>query len=755
MNLPWATPFQLQLSFDEPIRNIEESAAKGDLRAQALLKEIETYPELRTGIPDMEGVEWHTNLIHRIMSDYFPQVLTLNEIKAVAIPFTNIIFNYTQRFSNILNAAGIDFEINIRGMDEHQFYVRSCCIVLNELYGTHLDFSQPFFYDIPTAQGIIKHYRILYNGDFIDILPTEKFIPLSEADIDQLINNFDDTELWKAKFPPESFIMRGFAIITLYDATVENAVSILKEKLLGTNVDGFRESIESIFRSIYQIPDLQIGFTAYHEDNQEFGPDAFGQALESFMLPDKGHWEANELLCLDSYCNLILAKNYYAIADTQQLLTTDPENYLAKHFLEKGIRSFILAPIAKKDKLFGVLEVISSREKELNSVSANKLDVVMPFLTDTIERLMAELQNQVQAVIQENYTTIHKSVYWKFLEEAEKFIYNKQRNTAYKLQEIVFADVYPLYGQVDIKGSSEARNSSVQKDLKKQIKALLFILQAMNNQQLVLSSHDMEDQLNTYLKELALPLKASTEQYITSYLNRKVHPRIKQVTEPSVAVLVEEYFKEDFHIYRRKYETTIRMINEQLAAIIDDHQTAAQEVIHHYYERFKTDGVDHNLYVGGSISPTQEFDLKKLYALRLWQLRVICEMELAHFHLRPVLPYPLEVTTLVLVFPATIDIRFRMDEKRFDVDGSYNTRYEIVKKRIDKANIRNTTERITQPGKLTIVYSNDLEQQEYTRYIKTLQAEGLLDKQLEQYNVEDLQGVSGLKILRAKIVHHS
>lgn len=755
MILPWATPFQLQLSFDEPIRHLEELAAKGDLNAQSLLKEVDEYPELRTGIPDMEGIEWHAGLIHRIMSDYFPEVLTLNEIKAISIPFTNIIFNYTQRFSNILNAAGANFEINIRGMDEQQFYVRSCCIILNEMYGTNLDFSQPFFYDIPTAKGITKHYRILYNGDFIDILPTEKFIPLNEAEIDHLINNFDDIDLWKEKFPAESFIMRGFALITLYDATVENAVSILKEKLLSTNVDGFRESIESIFRSIYQIPDLEVGFTAYHEDNQEFGPDAFGQALNSYILPDKGNWEVNEVLCLESYCNLILAKNYYAIADTQQLLTIDPENYLAKHLLAKGIRSFILAPISKNNKLLGILEVVSPREKQLNSINANKLDVVMPFLTNTIERLIAELQNQVQAIIQEKYTTIHKSVYWKFLEQAEKLIYNKQLNKEYILQEVVFPDVYPLYGQVDIKGSSEARNTSVQKDLKKQIKALLFILQAVNNQQLVMYSHDMEEQLESYMKELALPLKASTEQYITSYLNRKVHPRIKQVTEPSVMVLVNEYFNEDFHTYRRKYETTIKMINEQLATIIDEHQEAAQDIIHHYYERFKTDGVDHNLYVGASISPTQEFDIKKLHALRLWQLRVICEMELAHYHLRPVLPYPLEVTTLILVFPLTIDIRFRMDEKRFDVDGSYNTRYEIVKKRIDKAHIKNTTERITQPGRLTIVFSTDIEQQEYIRYIKTLQSEGILDAQLEQYDVEDLQGVSGLKILRARIVHHS
>jgi hypothetical protein len=48
-----------------------------------------------------------------------------------------------------------------------------------------------------------------------------------------------------------------------------------------------------------------------------------------------------------------------------------------------------------------------------------------------------------------------------------------------------------------------------------------------------------------------------------------------------------------------------------------------------------------------------------------------------------------------------------MDEKRFDVDGAYNSRYEVIKKRIDKAYIKNTTERITQPGKICIVYSSN------------------------------------------------
>jgi len=65
---------------------------------------------------------------------------------------------------------------------------------------------------------------------------------------------------------------------------------------------------------------------------------------------------------------------------------------------------------------------------------------------------------------------------------------------------------------------------------------------------------------------------------------------------------------------------------------------------------------------------------------------------------------PLETAHLILVQHAPLAIRFRFDEKRFDVDGAYNVRYEVVKRRIDKAVRRGTGERITQPGKIAIVY---------------------------------------------------
>jgi hypothetical protein len=38
----------------------------------------------------------------------------------------------------------------------------------------------------------------------------------------------------------------------------------------------------------------------------------------------------------------------------------------------------------------------------------------------------------------------------------------------------------------------------------------------------------------------------------------------------------------------------------------------------------------------------------------------------------------------------------------FDVDGAYNSYYEIIKKRLDKAHIKDSPERITAPEKLPL-----------------------------------------------------
>jgi hypothetical protein len=129
----------------------------------------------------------------------------------------------------------------------------------------------------------------------------------------------------------------------------------------------------------------------------------------------------------------------------------------------------------------------------------------------------------------------------------------------------------------------------------------------------------------------------------------------------------------------------------------------------------------------------------------------MCEIAVKIEDLKYELPHPVDIAQLILVHSEPLAIRFRQDEKRFDVDGAYNIRYEIIKKRIDKAHIRETGERLTQPGQISIVYSHDADASEYLRYIEYLRSKEYITGEAEQLELEELQGAKGLHALRISV----
>ncbi|MBF4487252.1 GAF domain-containing protein [Flavobacterium sp. CSZ] len=763
------SPFKTIISFHKLIESFEEIALSNvDYRAnyaKAILKEIEPIPEFRTGIQDFSIIKNNEALIKNLLADLFPTALTQNEIKAVTIPFQNISFNYTDRFKKILRNAGDEFYMEIRDFDDHQFYINNCCLILNNYYNQKIDFNKPFFYDIPDEDGVEKHYRILYNADFMEIIPTENAVELTQDDIDLLFDNYNDLELWKSKFPKGSWILKGFGIVSLFDATTESAISNLKSNLLkpDSKTVATDEIVTNIFKSIFKIPDLRVGFIIYNPEEEKFiRPAKLDNQLKSFLLAKDQEVDCKNAFFGCSFENLLDNKEPFVISNVKKFIEESSNKKLGEHLLRQGIQSCVFAPVIKNDHLLGVIELVSGNAREINSVNATKLELVLPYLTDTIDRYNTDMQHQVEAIIQREYTTIHPSVYWKFKKESQNYFQNNNPTKDYIFKEIVFKNVYPLYGQIDIKGSSEHRNETVKTDLKSQLTTLLEIFdnQKPNANLVLLEQRKFE--LESLRNELDFPLKADTEQQIQRYIEEEIHPILKNTKGNAINEKLEEIYFETldektglFYQERKKFDNAMSIINKKLASVLDKKQIEAQQIYPHYYERFKTDGVEHNLYIGASISPTKPFDIMYLHNLRLWQLQTLCEMELEHHQLKESLPYELDVTSLILVFSAPLSIRFRMDEKRFDVDGTYNARYEVVKKRIDKSNIKGTKERITEKEKITIVYSQNSEEAEYLKYIKYLQHKKILEPSIEQFEVEDLQGVSGLRAIRVKVINNS
>jgi hypothetical protein len=195
----------------------------------------------------------------------------------------------------------------------------------------------------------------------------------------------------------------------------------------------------------------------------------------------------------------------------------------------------------------------------------------------------------------------------------------------------------------------------------------------------------------------------------------------------------------------------LSLINKIITQYLDEAEVEAQQMFPHYFEKYKTDGVEYTLYLGSSLVKDKKFDPFYLKNFHLWQLLMMCEIHRRIEILKPSLKAKLEITQLILVHDQPISIRFRPDEKQFDVDGAYDIRYEIIKKRIDKAYIRNTSERLTQPGKIAIVYNQARIADEFRRYFQYLAARDLVTGTIEELELEELPGANGLRAMRFQI----
>jgi hypothetical protein len=263
------------------------------------------------------------------------------------------------------------------------------------------------------------------------------------------------------------------------------------------------------------------------------------------------------------------------------------------------------------------------------------------------------------------------------------------------------------------------------------------------------------------LEECNNTFQVESERTVLDFLQSEIEPLYQHLSQKDkdLKALIDNYNamvdKDKGFIYkhRKDYDDSVMLINKRMASLLDLKQTEVQQMYPHYFERYKTDGVEHNLYIGESITKANSYNDIYLYNLRLWQLQVMCQMERDFYNLKETLPVSLSVASMILVFGGSLSLRFRMDEKRFDVDGTYNARYEVVKKRVDKAYIKGTTERITQAGKIAIIYSQKEDELEFLNYIAFLQSKKQLDNNVEILELQDLQGVSGLKALRVSVLY--
>lgn len=437
------------------------------------------------------------------------------------------------------------------------------------------------------------------------------------------------------------------------------------------------------------------------------------------------------------------------IPDFWQVAETDCD----LHFKQLGVRSLLLLPLvvhtgtsqSTSEEVLGVIGVTSDRIHHFNTIDCQQATQLVPAFT-------AALSHAIQQRFT-NLRNIHPAVAWKFMQEAER------RSWGLPPETIAFDDVYPLYGISDIRGSSEERNRAIQNDLLAQFELGLKIVETAYQSQETAFTQQLCQDLRDYIALIQEKVTVEMEVQAAEYLKQEVEANFDYFCqcgeEAEAAVFAYQAACDNEHgcIYeaRSRYDQMLQVISFHLQATWEWWQERMQNIIAHHCDFEITDGIDHMLYVGATIDP--KFTHFHLKSLRYEQLRAICDCARMILKLQAESDKMLGLAHLILVQNSTIDIYHNeTTEKLFDVRGSRDIRYEIVKKRIDKAVDKATKTRITQSGMLTVVFSTDEEWQEYRQYLNYLMREGWIESDITLGFIEPLQGVSGLRFAQVKVI---
>lgn len=733
--------------------------------AKDIVAQLEQAPELFHPIDDLTILDKHRDLVNMIMSALVPQALVDDSLTAAVEPFGMNMFYITNPMQQIMDRAG-SFLGMLKNMDLKEMSdnktMYAYASIMEQFYGVSLNLDRPIVAELTDEKtGLNKYYKVGINPRFCETVLHGDLPELSDEKIKHLIDNLFDIDLWKAELPPHLFEFRGFALYDLVDVTRQEVVSSIKELLLEkdsiVNLDSF-DALQSKMQSLLQINDLRLGISGYQRNKRSFIN--FGKKTCTSIVIGAGEG----ITCVNAQDEMYhyFSANKRAMVIEDLSKAKDMEGF-EQILMDEGIMNLVLAPLFYDQELIGMIELASPKVGDLNMFAVTKVEEILPLFAVAVKRSAEELENKVQSVIKEKYTSIHPSVEWKFVNAAYDYIEKEERGETPEAEQIIFENVYPLYGASDIRNSSVERNKAILSDLRKQLRLASKVLEKGFEVNQLPVINEVQYRLNKQIAKIKRGLLTGDEVAALDFLREEVEPILRnlETNHPDFQAVTSAYWNEldpklqVVYESRKAFEESLTQINDAVGAIIDREEEVAQKMHPHFFEKYKTDGVEYNIYIGESLAETRKFDDFYLKNLRLWQLITTCEIARQTSRIIPELSLPLETTHLILVHSSPLAIKFRMDEKQFDVDGAYNIRYEIVKKRIDKALIRNSDERLTQPGKIAIVYSQDKDAQEYSQYLEYLHNKGYLEKEIEHLELEELQGVSGLRALRVKVVDSS
>jgi len=752
-------PYECVMSFDKYIDSIKSQygeSCKFSANVVPFLSNVEAKMS-------QEKAEVCNKLQNEALTMLTPSLFIQNEMSFIAKPFAKRFSQSSAKLDEFFQDP--DWEIKVKPekiatknniISIGSYILRTCYgIDAFDFYTDNLEFRNK-------KTGLIKHLEIAINADFVEVIEKKPLLPLSHEDIQKLLDNNTDPQIWLELLPPDRFQVKGFVIGTFHDITRIQIHSQMRENIANVADDADpnekMKEISLLFKSYLNDPSIEIGLA-----NLMF---IDLMKSDSVSVSLTGELDIRKIIASEIREGLCI---YSDVVNKQKAVIQDDlsnRSKLApaeKKLLKKGIRSIILVPIFDIDdnKLISILEIGSKKKMGVNKVIHLRLKEMIGLMHLMVNTFSKEMDKQVDLIIRDHFTSIHPSVEWKFKEVATKYqinLINPQSESM--LEPIKFENVYPLYGQADIVGSSLLRNEALREDLLFNLISLKNLMEIWLEKKHLFLLKSYQIRIGEIIEHLESGFSSTDESLIIELLHNEIHPLLEELKgrhDDLPSSPYAEYISildSDLGIVynkRKLYEESVTTLNKHISDHFSQADAVMQKTLPHYFEKYKTDGVEYNIYIGQSLLENGTYSENDLREFRIWQIQNMIEVTQKISKLAPTLPVPVVTAQLIFVYNNELNIKFRMEEKKFDVDGAYNVRYEILKKRIDKATIKGTTDRLTVAGKIAIVYLQEKEKREYLEYINFLKHTGKIEDEIEELELNRLPGAEGLKALRITV----
>lgn len=758
--IEWNLSFRPLVAYLKRRLKTEETIKKEFYRF--LLEKIEKEGALAKNI-EVKDLSKHKDTLELIFTILTPLMANEKELYwALSTPVpdqiffsTDLLYNFIQK--NVEEKDKADEEY-IKQKEKNQLkFIYNIILKRYYNYSALTNSEVRFAYDNPQT-GLIQYYNVNVDTQFVDISYKKNELPaLNFEQFSGFVDDEHGLELLHTALPLSDFKLDGFTVISVTDVTLQHAIDGIREALVNHNyqTEAYKYIIQTL-RTLGGNAQLEFGLLPLITVNDKPILDddddlsVLINAGKQFGIDNSVFYQQLEL-----YKNNPQPLFFNKITDEQVAKTP----FMAA-IKKSGIKSYSILPVFYNAELVGILEIYSKEEVLIDDMLLSRLHSAMPLLGQLFQYRIEEFNAKMDEVLKDKFTALQPSVQWKFNQQVWEFIKkNKGNKNAQDIETVTFKDLYPLFGAIDIRNSTLERNLALKEDLKMQLEKLSTSLTALKKT----IKLDLIDKIlyncKNWIEQTSDFISSSDEDALNEFLEFEVYPVLKHIEKnhPVVKEIVEDYFESInpatgmAYQNRRTLETSMQFINSSVGEYLERAQEELQKTFPFYFAKFRTDGVEYDIYIGQEIAPDIPFDVLFLKNMRLWQLQSMVEIARLTNRLVDKMVKPLLTTQLIFIHSNPIDISFRNDERRFDVEGSYNIRYEVIKKRIDKVKVKDKDERLTQPGKIALIYHNAFEANEYLTYISYLQEQKFLTADVEMLELEELQGISGLKALRVGV----